>query len=167
MRAALLLLALCLGLGAGVAYQLADPWDGEGDVSRPASPPAGPHAALPSIAPPPKGAYARVVADNLFDPGRRPTVEAVRPAPVRRRPPVAAPSRLRLMGIVGTPEGRIALLRVPRERAYRRVSEGARVEGWVVEEIGRDTVTLGRAGASAVLRLVVPKAGRAAPMPGR
>jgi hypothetical protein len=168
MRAALLLLALCLGLGAVVAYQVSDAREGEGSANAPASRPAEPRAALPRIArPAARGDYARVVADNLFDPGRRPTVEAVPPAPARRRPPAAAPPRLRLMGIVGMPEGRVALLRVPRARAYRRVTEGARVEGWVIEEIGRDTVTLGRAGASAVLRLVVPKAGRAAPMPGR
>ncbi|MDH3240828.1 MAG: hypothetical protein OEO83_09185 [Alphaproteobacteria bacterium] len=166
MRGAALLLVLCLGLGAAIAYQqLPVP----GGAARPAgtAAPVTPRAVLPEIKEVPEAAYGPIVEANLFDPARRPTAEP---------PPSRVPGRARavpgqppfeLKGVITMPQGRLALIRTVGQREYRQVVKGETIEGWVVQSIGADRISVKKADTATVLELKAPQPGLRRPAPRR
>jgi hypothetical protein len=113
-------------------------------ASQAAAHPAPPNAAgmeLASFAPAPPARYDEVTARPLFLPDRRPQLQA-EPA----KPPLPPPA-FRIQGVVLSPERRSAIVEHGNPPKLDSVTEGATIEGWRVESIGRDRVSL-RAGAA-------------------
>jgi type II secretory pathway component PulC len=166
MRAAVLLFALSAGLALLVANQL---YGTPGAMAPETSPSPGPGtaggAALSKIVYADKRAYARINDDNLFSPARRPTMDEDRPGPTPRPQPLAGQPGFELKGIVTTPKGTYALLKLRGESGYRKVVKGETIEGWVLEAIDSDSVLVKKQGTSTVVKLVTPKSSghRAAP----
>ncbi|MCH8917444.1 MAG: hypothetical protein IIC52_05255 [Proteobacteria bacterium] len=165
MRAAVLLAAL----SAGLALLVANQFNGApGAVAPGASPSPAPatarRAALPQISYPEKRASARINDDNLFSPTRRPTMIEDRPGPTPSGPAAGRPG-FELKGIVITPKGRYALLKLRGESDYRKVVKGETVEGWVLESIESDSILVKKQGTATVVKLETPKSAprRAAP----
>ena len=166
MRAALLLVALSAGLALLVASQL---YGTPGTVAPGTSPSPTPgtarRAALPQISYPEKRASARINDDNLFSPARRPTLDEDRPGPTPGTRPATGLPAFELKGIVITPKGRYALLKLRGESDYRKVVKGETVEGWVLESIESDNILVKKQGTATVVKLETPKSAprRAAP----
>ncbi len=145
------LLILCLALGAVLAAEV---HFGVVDTSPvpprvPVPPPDLDAAATPEPAPvPPLATLTETVDRPLFSPERRPsleTPEVVMAAPVasaREEPP---PS-LVLTAVVLEPGRRLALFRRGVGDTALRALEGERVEGWTVQSVREDGVTLERDG---------------------
>jgi hypothetical protein len=106
----------------------------------PASAPAPTIATLPPLA-----SFSAIVERPLFSPSRRPT-----PGANAAAGPLVA-SRYQLLGIVATG---------PKKRAFFAdgarhvdIAEGERLDGWIVKQIGADSVLLSSPEGEAVLRL--------------
>ena len=85
----------------------------------------------------PEGALAQ---RPLFDMSRRPVIQEAEPVPV---PAAPEPVRISLSGIVGAEEeGFTALFRVSNRAEIKIVRPGGSVEGWSIQEIGADHVTM-------------------------
>ena len=156
MRLAALLLVICGGLALVLAYEYYGASEAS-QVNTSSTPATGSVTGdpLPEVKYLERGHYDRVVAVNLFSPDRQPTVDdgqGVVPGP---RP--AGLPRFSLKGVVITPEGRSALIKFPRERDYRKVVKGEVIEGWILESIAADSVTVKKEGTSTVVRLKAPK----------
>jgi type II secretory pathway component PulC len=117
---------------------------------------------LPKITHVEKRLYDRVVTDNLFSPDRRPSMDEGPSKPVRRPRQSAGLPGFALKGIVITPKGRSALIKFDRERDYRQVVKGEILQGWVLESIEADSVTVKKEGTSAVVKLMTPKSSKPA-----
>ena len=161
MRLALLLLVLCGGLALTVAYELY----GTPRGASPRTPVTqgadrGALQPLPEITYGKKQLYDRVVADNLFSPERRPAPDIGPTGPAQRPRRSAGLPGFALKGIVITPEGRSALIKLDRERDYRKVVKGEIIQGWILESIAADSVTVKKEGTSTVVRLKAPKSSK-------
>ena len=123
------------------------------------------NTALPKIVYAEKRAYARINDDNLFGPERRPIIDEDVPGPAPRARPAAGQPGFELKGIVITPKGRYALLKLRGESDYRKVVKGETVEGWVLDSIESESVLVKKQGTSTVVKLKTPKSSkpRAAP----
>ncbi len=166
MRAAALLVALSAGLALLVANQFyGTPGAVAPGTSSSPAPGTARRAALPKISYPEKRASARINDDNLFSPARRPTMDQDPPGPTPPTGPVAGLPGFELKGIVTTPKGRYALLKLRGESDYRKVVKGETVEGWVLETIDSDSVLVKKQGTATVVKLETPKSAprRAAP----
>ena len=158
MRLFVLLLTVCVALGVTVAYQMRE------DAGKAASGPKAANGAaavkvplLPRIAYRGMDDYRGVVEDNLFSPDRRPPEKTDgATAPSGPQLPIGAP-RFELKGVLITPQGRSALVQLPRETDYRRVIPGGVIEGWTVEAIAADGITVKKGGETAVVRLKASK----------
>ena len=102
---------------------------------------------------------------RLFSPTRRPTMDQDPPGPTPRTRPVAGLPSFQLKGIVTTPKGRYALLKLRGESDYRKVVKGETVEGWVLESIESGSILVKKQGTTTVVKLETPKSAprRAAP----
>jgi general secretion pathway protein N len=110
----------------------------------PAAPPANPPApALAALAP--LANYAAIVERPLFSPSRRPAPGA----PSALGPSVE--SRYRLLGIVATGTKKKAFIADGARRS--EIAEGETLDGWTVQEIGRDRVRLTSPSGEALLKL--------------
>jgi hypothetical protein len=135
-----LLAALCAGLGALVAIEIA-----EGPGTAPLPPPnAGPRPtkAAPDdagFALPPASTFSDVVARPLFSDTRR-------PSSVATAAPDAHPTFV-LVGTVLSSEARDALIRHGQPARVDHVAEGQTIDGWTVDSILPDRVVFTNAGA--------------------
>ncbi|HEV8014427.1 MAG TPA: hypothetical protein VGP48_02780 [Stellaceae bacterium] len=102
------------------------------------APIAGPTAALPA-APSPPGidAYAEIAARPLFEPSRRPAPPDQAPS----GPPPARPSVV-VLGIALTGGTRYALVRHGNPPKVEQFTEGQNIDGWQIQAITGDHVTL-------------------------
>ncbi|MGE5146252.1 MAG: hypothetical protein ACM3N5_05855 [Candidatus Eiseniibacteriota bacterium] len=144
----LALLALCAALGGLVYVELGReppplivdrnaPTAGapSKDAVRPAQEPA-------AFRPAPLAAYGEVVARPLFNRTRRPIADKAE-GPLAGGP--GGPP-LRLIGIVVDADGPTAFLKMKDGPKILRVKQGGTVEGWTVESIDGNSVTLARGG---------------------
>jgi hypothetical protein len=146
--AAFFLLVLCIGLGSLVYWQLEYPPAFPGDVVAMAGPDQS--AGLDSSAAPPAEftlppleQFSEIVARPLFSQSRRPPSERADTAPEIAQPlPVRSAFNLILTGVVISAEGRMALLQRPKSPDLIRALLGQEIDGWSVELIEADRVTL-------------------------
>ncbi len=134
-----LLAALCTGLGALIAVEIAD---------RPSpaplqSPSASPRASKAAhddagFVLPPASAFSDVVARPLFSDTRRPSTVAT-------ATPDARPTFV-LVGTVLSSEARDALIRHGQPARVDHVAEGQTIDGWTVDSILPDRVVFTKAG---------------------
>lgn len=158
MKAAVLLAALCAGLALLVASQLrGTPATVNPETSPSPAPATVGSAALPKIVYAGKQAYARISDDNLFGPERRPVLGNNGPSPAPRARPSAGQPNFELKGIIITPKGRYALLKLQRENDYRKVVKGESVEGWIIDAIASDNISVKKQGTSTIVKLQAPK----------
>jgi general secretion pathway protein N len=141
-RSAKLLLAACLALSGGLAWQLSHSprLAAEETPSRPAR-----SAPLPElgVAIPEEQQFLEISSRPVFAPSRRPPPPPTVPSPVARPVPQPAPTpplTATLVGIVMMPEHRFALLQIPGSEAASLISEGDEIRGWKVEQILDDRV---------------------------
>ena len=94
--------------------------------------------AEPAFALPPLEEFSETVARPLFLPSRRPL------APAEDAPKPAAVTRnlFTLMGVIISADERMALVKRRKTGEVLRLVEGQRVDGWLVEAIMPDRVTL-------------------------
>jgi type II secretory pathway component PulC len=153
-RLTLLLLLVCVGLGALFARELRivsdAPEVGSGnprsDAGAQTQRPSALPAALPTKA---LQVYQEILARPLFIKGRQPPAKP-QPAPVRE--PVKQLRHL-LEGVAISRHKRVALLRDPRSREQVSVEEGHIWEGWVVERVLPDRVIFSGEGETQELLL--------------
>ncbi|MEL6265871.1 MAG: hypothetical protein AAFR52_09530 [Pseudomonadota bacterium] len=139
----LLLVVVCLGLGlAGWQRLSASP----APIALPA-PPAAAEAREVFVERPAAGSFAEIARRPLFEPGRRPVRAASAPAAAPAPPP-----EVQLIGLVDSGSGRRALVRLAGEGS-RLVAEGALIEGWSVERLAEDALTLARGSRRIVVAL--------------
>ena len=136
---ALVLVALCLALGAIIYAELGPARDAT--PAAPAAAAAGdPAPALPpqpsSFTLPPIETYAEVAQRPLFSPTRQP------PPPEAAQDALGKSSGFALIGIIIVEDGRIALIQHGRPPVLARLKEGQVVEGWTVQSILPDRVML-------------------------
>jgi hypothetical protein len=141
--------ALVWAAVAAAAATVIDAAAGRGAIdavaATPEAAPSGLRVETVSAARPPREAFAAIAARPLFTPGRRPAA-APAPAGGAERFPAA------LIGVVGAPDGRIALVR-DADGAVARLREGGAVAGWRVERIEDARIVLSGAGGERALRL--------------
>ena len=112
---------------------------------------------------------SETVSRPLFHPTRRPVF--VRPAApaepeVAKAPeplpePAAQPSRLSLVGVMGTgAKGRRALIRAEGQTYGTWIDAGGEIEGWRLSAIEDNRVLIEKSGGKEVLLLHAPAAGR-------
>jgi hypothetical protein len=73
----------------------------------------------------------------------------------RQAAPVTRPLEHRLIGVILTPEQRIALLQGPRDNKPKHIRPGETIDGWTLDAIQPEQVTLSRAGETQQLALTV------------
>ncbi len=157
MRLAALLLVICGGLALAVVYERRGPPEpSPANTSKIQGTGASASEPLPEIKYRERGVYGRVVTLNLFSPDRQPGADDGQNAAASPKRPAGLP-RFSLKGVVITPEGRSALIKFPRERDYRKVVKGEVIEGWILQSIAADSVTVKKEGTSTVVRLRAPK----------
>lgn len=122
---------------------------GEGGEGGGAAPSAS--TAPKSFALPPLERFNAIVERPLFIQGRRPVV-AEGDAPAEREKPFDA----QLHGIVAGPDGVLVLLKDKAGRHYK-LRQNDKMDGWVLAEIGKDSVVLMRGEAKVELPLQKPK----------
>ena len=162
MRLALLLLVICGGLVLAVVYERnGTPEMSSAGTTKSAAAGGNAPELLPEIKYLKRKQYDRVVTLNLFSPDRQPGTDDGQDGAVPRpKRPTGLP-RFSLKGVVITPEGRYALIKFPRERDYRKIVKGEVIEGWILESIAVDSVTVKKEGTSTVVRLRAPKPSKA------
>jgi hypothetical protein len=82
--------------------------------------------------------YEQMAERPLFMENRRPGVENVEPPTVEVK---NTPMTLKLMGIVWTPQGKLALVADAKGK-YKRLRPQDSLDGWTLTEIGADKVTM-------------------------
>jgi hypothetical protein len=164
-----LALAACLGVGAILSGELAQPTPDFRAGTAPATADSSP----PIIAPAPKSLAVTALENRpLFVPNRKfaeaappvPVPVPVPPAPKPAPPPPPPPdvrSLLTLLGIIDGPDGRIAMVKLKSGGEVRRLVEGDAIERWQLQRIGPDRVTLVMEGVSQELLFPSPTDGRA------
>lgn len=115
---------------------------------------------------PPLQQYRAIVERPLFHATRRPAEPKKADAAPNA---VSAPDNLKLLGIVVSPGKSVAIIQDKRANQTLRAAQGATVAGNVVEEVGRNHVTLRNQGKELVLNLREAKEGQQTPArrPGR
>lgn len=153
-RAQFYLLVLCVGLASMVYWQVENP--PSYTIIAATDEPAGskPSSALPAeFTFPPLAAFSEIVARPLFSPSRRPPkeIEDSDSDTIAALPP--QPSRFILAGVVISAEGRMVLLRRMDSTDLIRALMGQEVDGWYVELIESDRVTLRRGNTVEIVTL--------------
>lgn len=146
-RSPIMLVLLCAALAALVYWEIDGnrPPDGGGAIEVAARPDPRPLPPEPEFAMPPLDSYAEIVARPLFSPSRRPPPAAEGDA--EDDASEAKPALFILTGVVISAEARLALIQRANIAGVVRVSEGEEIDGWLVEKIAPDRVTL-RQGAA-------------------
>lgn len=141
-RAPLYLLVLCIGLASIVYWQTEHPPSFLTSVAGADGPPeTEPSRALQAeFTFPPLAAFSEIVARPLFSTSRRPAKE-IEDSDTDDAPP-PTPSHFILAGVVISAEGRMALLRRMSSTDLIRALMGQEIDGWYVELIESDSVTL-------------------------
>ncbi len=140
-RAPLLLFFLCLFLGIFVYLQATNDRAGPMTIGtaavEPAKIPALPAAEAFSM--PPIEDFGETLDRPLFSKIRRPPPEPDAPA---EEPKKKQTVKVRLAGVVISPQERVALVQEPRAREITRLRVGQEIEGWVLEAILADRIVL-------------------------
>ncbi len=141
-RALFYLLVLCVGLASIVYWQVEHPPSFPTRVAgadRPAE--TEPTRALQAeFTFPPLAAFSEIVARPLFSPSRRPPTETEDSATDDAAPPKQ--SHFILAGVIISAEGRMVLLRRMNSTDVVRALLGQEIDGWQIELIEPDSVTL-------------------------
>lgn len=143
------MLLLCMGFAALLIFEVDRPAKNPPVMAATAASTGEVLRAEPAFAAPPPQEFAEIAARPVFVASRRPppppappaAPAAVATAPPPAPPPVAA-SAIVVLGIVGEPAGRIAMIRPPNAPAVLNVREGDMVAGWRVVKILADRVVL-------------------------
>lgn len=130
----------CLALALVITYEWEHPVDPLRSQARVQPDPG--HAPKPVTVPPlsfsPPSAYSEVAARPLFLTSRRqPAEDGVKADGVR-----ASPARYVLSGVSISPAGTLAILWDTRKRKFVRATVGEKLDGWRVEAVKADQVTL-------------------------
>lgn len=144
-RAPVYLLVLCVGLASMVYWQVENPPSYA--IIAATDGPAGskPSSALPAkFTFPPLAEFSEIVARPLFSPSRRPPKEIEDSDSDTFVALPSQPSRFILAGVVISAEGRMVLLRRMNSTDLIRALMGQEIDGWYVESIEQDRVTLRR-----------------------
>ena len=141
-RAPFYLLILCIGLASFVYWQIEYPPafpSGIVDADQPSEldPTRAPQAEFTF---PPLAEFSEIAARPLFSPSRRPPAETEEPDDEEDAPP--KPLHFILTGVVISAEGQLALLRRINTAEVIRALLGQEIDGWQVERIESDRVTL-------------------------
>ena len=141
-RAPFYLLVLCIGLASIIYWQTERPPSLPTNVAGTDGPPeTEPTRALQAeFTFPPLAAFSEIVARPLFSPSRRPPKE-IEDSDTDDAPP-PTPSHFILAGVVISAEGRMVLLRRLNSTDLIRALLGQEIDGWYVELIEPDRVTL-------------------------
>ena len=101
-------------------------------------------AQAPAIALPAEASFAEITQRTLFSQGRRPeSADRGRPGPPPARPTLA------LLGVVMTGNSHYALIRHGNPPKLEQLAEGQSIDGWQIQTIANDHVTLTSGSASA------------------
>jgi hypothetical protein len=130
------LCAIALGLGAVLVYQLVAPVPVVTGPPDAVAVPVPQTLAVSTYAPPPAGQFAVINARPAFDPQRRAVAE---PEELGATPD--APPDLTLVGVAISGRGAVALMKKDDGPAVS-IALGQSIDGWQVETIARDGVTL-------------------------
>lgn len=99
---------------------------------------------LDQFAPPPLASLTETVDRPLFNNTRRvpesPVV--VTSEPDAPEPVSATPPNLKLTAVVINGEDRVAVVRLPEGNLFERLREGDQVEGWLVDQVGPQSLRL-------------------------
>ncbi len=141
-RAPVFLFFLCLFLGIFVFLQTTNDRAGppmiETATIEPAKIPALPAAQAFQM--PPIEDFGETLDRPLFSKIRRPP--APEPDAPADKPEKKQTVKVRLAGVVISPNERVALVQEPRAREITRLKVGQEIEGWVLEEILADRIVL-------------------------
>ena len=138
-RAPLFLFFLCLFLGIFVYLQASNDRAGPMTAAiEPAKIPALPAAQAFQM--PPIEDFGETLDRPLFSKIRRPPPPA--PDAPADKPEKKQTVKVRLAGVVISPEERVALVQEPRAREITRLKVGQEIEGWVLEAILADRIVL-------------------------
>lgn len=132
--------------------------------SAPAATPAEPELAADDFALPNISQYQQMVERPLFMESRRPSQPAPPepPAPPKLEPP--PPISFKLMGILATPQGKMALVADAKGK-YKRLKVRDALDGWQIVDIKPDRVLLDHGGNREDLALLKKRPPGAAPTP--
>jgi hypothetical protein len=155
------LTALLAGLAWVSALMLAAEWialkhqrsaTSTASTSPPAPPPPDIGDPRSPFALPEKGKFERMVLAPLFMENRRPGQDAApEPPPVEKKPPTSM--NFKLMGVVKTPRGRVALIEDGKGK-YKRLKAQDSLEGWQMTGVDSDGVRFKQGDQSEGLRLL-------------
>jgi hypothetical protein len=140
-----LLLLACAGLGAVVAFELAGELRLAPEVTAAApDAPAVPEPEPVDYMPPPPDAFAEIARRPLFSESRRPYVGPVVEVPelAPEPEPVVEPLSAELRGVLMTGRQQAALVRIDGADPAIWLHVGQSIEGWVLEAVERQQVTL-------------------------
>ena len=104
---------------------------------------------------PPKEAYSEIVERPVMIEGRHPVPEEAE-QPILAAPVSRGDMKIKLMGIVKTPNGMIALL-TDSKGAYQRVQIDSAIDGWEVDEMHEDRIVLSQGAEREEVKLRKPK----------
>ncbi len=141
-RAPLLLFFLCLFLGIFVYLQASNDRAGPPTIETAAIKPA----KIPAL--PAAQAFQMPPIEDFGETLDRPLFSKIRrPPPPEPDAPADAPKKkqtvkVRLAGVVISPQERVALVQEPRAREITRLKVGQEIEGWVLEAILADRIVL-------------------------
>ncbi len=118
----------------------------------------GEETSMIAFAPVPLGAYREITERPLFVEGRMP------PKPEEKAPAIAAPRalplKLKLEGVVITPQNRVAVIRDLTTNRLLRVTEGMNQDDWKLTQVDNASATVERLGERLTLELEIPGAGK-------
>lgn len=143
-RAPVYLLVLCIGLASIIYWQIERspslPTTAAGPDGTPETEPT--RALQAEFTFPPLAAFSEIVARPLFSPSRRPPKEIEDSDSDTIVAPPPQPAHFILAGVVISAEGRMVLLRRMNSTDLIRALMGQEIDGWYVELIESDRVTL-------------------------
>ena len=154
-RAPFYLLVLCIGLASIVYWQVEHPPSFPTSVAGTNGPPeTEPTRALQAeFTFPPLAVFSEIVDRPLFSPSRRPPKEIEDSVSDIDVTPRAMPSNFILAGVVISAEERMVLLRRMKSTDVIRASMGQEIDGWYIELIEPDRVTLRRGNTVEIVTL--------------
>jgi general secretion pathway protein N len=147
--ATLFLLVACAALALVALHEIDAPADDDAapPAAAPTTPRQAPQPQSAGFALPPLESYAEVAQRPLFSPSRKP------PPPDAARETLGNSSSFVLLGIVISERGKYTLIQHGRPPVTARLTEGQTLEGWTIQEIRPDRVTLQNAVTQQELKL--------------
>ncbi|MET0065268.1 MAG: type II secretion system protein N [Candidatus Thiodiazotropha sp.] len=162
----LLLFGVILILSAGLFWQWQHPPVAGDFTLKPSATPESQEASSTiSYTAVPLGAYREITERPLFVEGRMP------PKPPEKTPvagiPRVAPLKLKLEGVVITPQNRVAVVRDLTSNRLLRISEGMNQDDWKLVRVDNASATIERRGERQTLELEIVGAGKQRKVPPR